>query len=133
MQVNKLVSLEDFISGCKSKPKKPIRNEKDRKKWIREHHPQVKFVKHPKTSQCMIAVEKETLMLVGEKTSAKREKKEEFDSKAEAKESLKRARENMTVESNQQARLRFKTIQVRNFNGSYSVTAYNLVALTERN
>lgn len=93
--------MSEFIEGCKKKPKKVLRTEKEKKKWIRENHPDISFVKHPKSGALQIAVEDKMLMLVGTRTSASRVKQEKFDNKEGAKNSMQQARESIRVSTNQ--------------------------------
>ena len=70
----------------------------------------MKFVRHPTTKAWAVPVEKDMLMLVGEKTSATREKIEHHETKEDAKESLKRGRDSIRLESNLKAGLDTMTI-----------------------
>ena len=92
--------MKDWIARCKKQPKKPLRTERERKRWIKENHPEIKFVKHPSTQADAIAVEKETLMLVGSKTSASHNKEEEYADKGQLKAALATAKEKLTVKTN---------------------------------
>lgn len=103
--MNTLKSPKDFIEGCKKKPKKPLKNDKERKKWIKETYPEVKFVKHPVSGADVIPVEDKTVMLVGSRHGVKREREEECESRAEAKEAMERAAETMDIGTNRKAGL----------------------------
>lgn len=96
--------MKEWISQCKRPPRKELRTDRERKKWIRENHPDIKFVRHPKNKTECIAIEQDTLMLVGHRTTAGRQKQMEFHKKAEAKEELERATESMAVKVNSKAR-----------------------------
>lgn len=98
--MNSLVALKDWIASCKKKPKKELRSDRERKKWIKETFPEVKFVKNPTTGADAIPVEKETLMLVGHRKTATREKQEEYGSKELAKEGYNKAKDNIAVKTN---------------------------------
>ena len=102
-KVNKLVSLAEYIATLKRQPKKQLKTDKERKKWLKETCPDIKYVKHPTTGKESIPVEKETLMLVGKKTSASRSKEEEFTDRSEAKAAAKRATEAIEVATNTKA------------------------------
>lgn len=97
--------MADFIGTLKRQPKKPLKTDKERKRWLKEACPDVKFVKHPQTGKESVPVEQETLMLVGSKTSAARSREEEFTDRGEAKEAMKRAREAVEVSTNRKAGL----------------------------
>ena len=99
-EVNQLLNLKEWIGRCKKQPKKPLRTERERKRWIKEHFPETKFVKHPTTQADAIAVERETLMLVGSKTSASHNKEEEYGDKTQLKAALGAAKEKLSVKTN---------------------------------
>lgn len=103
-QVNKLVSLADHIKSLKKQPKKPLTNERDRKKFLKEFYPDLRIVKHPTTGKDCIPVEQDMLMVVGNRTSASKVKEEEYDSKPDAKAAHQRAREAVDVKTNKKAR-----------------------------
>lgn len=103
-KVNKLQSLKDWIAGCKRQPKSTLRTDKQRKRWIKENYPSVKFVKHPQSGIESIAVEQDMLMLVGERKSVGRVKQEEHMDKKESKVELANAKERIRVNSNTKAR-----------------------------
>eukprot|EP00435_Cladocopium_sp_Y103_P059128 s45_g21.t1 len=100
-KVNKLLSLSEYIDTLKRKPKRTLKTERERKKWLKENVPELKFVKHPSTGKDSIPVEQDMLMLVGTKTSSSRSKDQKFDTKEEAKEAAKRARVDEDLEQYQ--------------------------------
>ena len=102
-QVNKLLSLAEYIETLKKKPKRTLKTERDRKKWLKETCPDLKFVKHPRTGKDAIPVEQDMLMLVGTKNSSTRSKDQRFETKEEAKDAAKKAR--VEVSTNKKARL----------------------------
>ena len=97
------MTLAEYIDTLKKKPKRALKTERDRKKWLKEVCPELKFVKHPTTGKDSIPVEQDMLMLVGTKTSSTRSKDQKFETKEEAKEAAKRAR--VDVSTNKKARL----------------------------
>lgn len=74
MQVSKLVSFADYIQDY-LKVQKKFKTQGERKKFLKDKN--VKFVRHPKTREEMIAVEEGCQMLTGKRISAARVKEQD--------------------------------------------------------
>lgn len=90
------MSLETYLKDH-LKVKRTFRNQAERKKYLKENG--TKFVKHPTTSEDMVAVEAGMNMLTGKRVSSKREKVRDFTDgeKGEGKQAMQKASENIDM------------------------------------
>ena len=90
------MTLETYLKDH-LKVKRSFRNQAERKKYLKEHG--TKFVKHPDTSEDMVAVEAGMNMLTGKRVSSKREKVKDCTEgeKGEGKEAMKKASERINL------------------------------------
>lgn len=107
-QVNKLISLDDYIKQCKKQPKKNLKSQKEKKRWIKANFPDVSIVKHPQSGRDCVPVEQDMMMLVGSRTSSSRIKEERFEDKKAAKTSFAKAKEALQVQTNSKDRVTVK-------------------------
>ena len=79
-----------------------FRNVSDRRRFVKDQG--LKLVKHPKHGNECVPVLDKTLMLVGHKKEATRERIENFDDRATAKESFAKMRGDFNVQTNKRDR-----------------------------
>ena len=84
--MSKLISMADYIKD-NMKIDRKFKNDKERRRFLEENG--VKTIKHPKTKNDMVPVEKEMELLAGKRVSTKRTKEEDFgEDKAASKEAF---------------------------------------------
>ena len=97
--MNTLVSLVEYTDNPLNNPQGVrFRNLSDRRRFVKDLG--LKLVKHPKTGVDCIPVLDKTLMLVGHRKDSIRERAEQFDDKATAKESFKKMQADLKVQTN---------------------------------
>ncbi|CAJ1413369.1 unnamed protein product [Effrenium voratum] len=98
--INELVTLETFLKDKKHNPQgRTFRNNKERKAYIRDTL-QLKIVRNPKTGEDCVPIQGKTLMLTGQRMSAKRVREETCDGREAAKEGFEKARSSLDVKTN---------------------------------
>ena len=102
-QINELVTLETFLKDKKHNLQgRTFRNNKERKAYIRDTL-QLKIVRNPKTGEDCVPIQGKTLMLTGQRMSAKRVREETCDGREAAKEGFEKARSSLDVKTNKEA------------------------------
>ena len=102
-QVNELHELKAWTDNPKNNPDGvKFRNISERRKFVKNMG--LKLVKRPTTGLDCVPVLDKTLMLTGHRKDTTREKREQHDDRASAKNSFNKLREGLKVRTNKQVR-----------------------------